>query len=181
MRILVLLAMNLALVANTAIAGSDDCDAIEKIDGQKEYNRILCVAIEYLERNEYDKAVSALEKASVIRMHETPNFLIYPRLAVAYASSGQLKEARRTLEKAEITLSVYFGIFMCRHSEDDFYLVDRAERRVEEDYADYAIRKMCGAAYEYIYEQQALGDILRESKYIEHFLSATEKVNALDP
>lgn len=127
------------------------CEALELAAGPPEYNDLVCDGIEAMKTGRHQEAAERFEKALVIHLHEVPNVALFTRLASAYHQAGDRQRALENIERAELSLNVLTGAVRCLEprglSRDGVTpIVDRHANEIE--------GRMCGAAYEYIYEQK---------------------------
>ena len=78
-----------------------------------EYGRLACAGDEELERGEAQRALDFYLRASKLHFLETPNFLIYPRLARAQAAAGRRSEALASLRASDEMLNIFEGKDPC--------------------------------------------------------------------
>lgn len=128
-----------------------DCGAMEQAEGNPEYNRLVCEGLRQMERGHFAEATQTFEAAMKIPLFEFPNFALFSRLALAYLRAGDNTAARDALKKAELSLSVLIGATRCEETEKGFRLIKRGDIAVSANQDKEVTRRMCGAAYEYIY------------------------------
>ena len=155
------------------------CDAIELIAVAKDYNNLVCSGIESMNAKDYKSAIRDFRQAMSIKIVEVPNFELYPRLALAYSLNGDQKKAAAALDKAELSLKIFTRIYKCVETDKGFHIgkeVWGKTYKVKSPYIDEIANRMCGAAYEYMYERNSLEDILVESKLVNHYLEIKRTV-----
>ena len=144
-------------------------------NGTTPFDLAACEGVEALVSGAAADAVQSFERALGSRIHEFPNFKLLTPLAVAQYRTGDTERAQRTLELARITLNVFTGYYGCDEGEGGFSI--RAPgARLDPELAMEAARRMCGAAYEYVYEPQPLERHLLDAWLIENFFAAREEM-----
>ncbi|CAN7460271.1 hypothetical protein [Polaromonas sp. LjRoot131] len=98
-----------------------------------EYPQLVCRGNEYLERGKPKAALELYEKAAALDFFESPNFLIYWRIANAQCQAGQKDRAQKTAREFDSMLNIYIGISNCP-----------SEIRAEDS---LSIRTMCPVAF----------------------------------
>src|SRR5690349_25156434 len=88
------------------------CRAPELLDDVA-YNDLVCTGIAMMARHDYKRAIVTLEKARSMDLFEWPNFMLFPRLALAYHEVGDRAKAVEMLAKAELTLKIYTKLLFC--------------------------------------------------------------------
>ena len=115
-----------ALASVCGTAGTEfGCTAPELIQGVpalNHYNELICSGISYVESGKYAAAVKSFEEALAIKIHESPNFELLPRLAWARFKQGDISAARDDLMRAELSLSVFAGLIHCQETDVGFHL-----------------------------------------------------------
>jgi tetratricopeptide (TPR) repeat protein len=172
---LTLLALSATTCRTAAAQVGPQCGAIELIQTEDQYNRLVCDGIRAMADGNQSQAVDSFEKALGIQLFEYPNFVLLPRLALAYWSAGRVEDAYATLEKARLTLLVLVGIYRCQERESDwtYQLVDASGQLVRERYAEEINSLMCGAAYVDIYaldEWRSLESFVVDGQLVDHYL-----------
>lgn len=162
--------------SGVVFATSTKCEAVELIDGAEAYNEIVCKGVEFMDEENYEKAIVEFNKALDVRLHEVPNFNLYPRLALAYFLNGNDVKANENLAKAELSLSVLFGIVECIESDSGFELRRNGRWKVDSIYREEMTQRMCGAAYEYVYEERTLESVLKDSELLEHYMNIKKRL-----
>ncbi len=133
-----------------------------------------------MQKNEYEEAIKSFEAALALHLFETPNFELFPQLAWAYFKAGDLKKAEDSLVKAELSLSVFAGIFKCEEGEGGFYLRDKNGARRTGTISDEVTAIMCGAAYDYIYEHRSLERVLLEAEIVKRYFDVKQRIEGID-
>lgn len=173
-RILLIVAVaTLRAAAGPASVAAQDavpCDAVELVSGNQRYNRLVCSGIDMLDQGRFGEAVRYLEDASNVMIFEFPNFMILPRLALAYWRLGDKSKATEYLNQSHLSLSVLIGIYQCEERNDGVRIVDAYGGEVKEPGIIAVLRRMCGAAYEYVYEQISFEIYLDNARLIQHHL-----------
>jgi len=146
------------------------CDVPELVNGNATYNGLVCQGVTALAQERAIDAVLFFEEAMGIRLSELPNFKLYPRLALAYWKSGDKERANDTLQKGRLALLVLVGVYHCLEHDRGFSLADRYGDAVNEPFAEELARRMCGAAYEYIYVRESLRSFARDAPLVENYL-----------
>lgn len=116
------------------------------------YNALVCTGVEYMDRGDYLAAAEVLEEAMNVRFFESANYVLFPRLALAYFRAGDTLKAESNLRKAELSLSIKSGVIKCVERGEDQYVLRRKKdgriglqdipmRKEEED----IVERMCGS------------------------------------
>lgn len=84
-----------------------------------EYPRLVCAGNEWLERGRPKRALDLYLKAAEVPFFESPNFLIYYRIASAQGAIGDRVAAIQTLKQFDDMLAVYGGEKTCTDSSID--------------------------------------------------------------
>ncbi|MGH7249959.1 MAG: hypothetical protein ACREGC_03210, partial [Minisyncoccia bacterium] len=145
----------------------------------KGYNKLICSGIESMKDGDYKPAIRDFEEAMSLKIGEVPNFKLYPRLALAYHFDGDQEKAITAIEKAELSLKVFTRIYKCVETDKGFYIGREAwgeTYKVKSPYNDEISKRMCGAAYDYMYEGESLDAILVESKLVNQYLEIKRKI-----
>lgn len=77
------------------------------------YPSLVCKGNDLLERGSPRKALEAYEAASKLQFFESPNYLIYYRIAAAQCAAGKRGEAIETLSTFEEALDILTGVRRC--------------------------------------------------------------------
>lgn len=78
-----------------------------------EYPKLVCTGNDWLERGKPDKALEQYLKAARESFFESPNFLIYYRIAAAQSALGDRVAATQTLKQFNDMLAIYVGEKTC--------------------------------------------------------------------
>ena len=78
-----------------------------------EYPRLVCAGNDWLERGRPERALEKYRSAAAVLFFESPNFLIYYRIAQAQAARGDRVAARETLRQFADMLAIYGGEKRC--------------------------------------------------------------------
>jgi hypothetical protein len=156
------------------------CRAIELLDEQP-YDTLVCAGATMMARHDYRRAIVTLEKARHIDIFEFPNFMLFPRLALAYHEVGDRAKALEMLAIAELTLKIFTKLLACVEppmppgaSVDDirpWFVADTGGGRIQKidsPYHDAVANIMCGAAYESIYDQKTLDHVASDAGLIRY-------------
>lgn len=82
-----------------------------------EYPKLVCDGDRLMFEGRYSKALEIYEGAARLDFFESPNFIIYLKIARAQCALGQLKSCAHTLADFESMLDVYVGKKTCPESE----------------------------------------------------------------
>ena len=156
------------------------CNALEIIEigaGFNDYNNLVCAGIEHMEAERFRDAITSFESALSMRFLDIPNFELFPRLALAYFGAGEIENAKRYLLATELSLSILIGTLKCVEGDiEEFggsgFVTDRYGNRVTGDVLEEVANRMCGAAYDYYYEQKSFAVTLSNAELIERYLAA---------
>ena len=158
-------------VGRAAVPALDtvDYDAIEVVvPGNVRYNSLVCSGIRMLEQGRFRDAARYLEEASSLHLFEYPNFIVLPRLALAYWQLGDKSRALEILEWSRLSLSIWIGIYRCKEHSTGFRVVDRYGRDVEEPGILEATRRMCGGIYDSLYVDDEFEAYLSNAQLVQH-------------
>lgn len=178
-KMILILIASFAFLGCASAANKNACDAMELIDISKSYNKLVCEGIDSMSQGNYDVAISSFEQAMKQSIYEVPNFKLYPRLALAYSLNGNKDKAKENLEKAELSLLVFSRIYKCVEGDKGYFIAKESwgqEYKVDSPYREEIANRMCGAAYENMYERESLEDILIESKLVKNYLEIKRKI-----
>lgn len=164
--------MSLFGEAACAQKATEPCDAPELVGTSAPYDDLVCEGIRALEARRYYDAMDRFRRALSVRLHEVPNFQLFPRLAIASWHAGDLRAARASLERARLALSVLTGLLRCTERGVGFVLVDAAGEMVASPEAPEIVSRMCGADYAYLYERDSLESFVADAELIRVFLEA---------
>ncbi len=154
-----------------------DCEVIELVEGNLDYNRLVCEGVRHMQQGHPVDAGLTFEKAMRMPLFEFPNFKLYPRLALSYFRAGNRDKAKETLKKSELALSVLIGSAYCKETEKGFRLVKQEGIAPESHYESEIARRMCGAAYEYVYSQRSFEIVLHNARLIEAYVEAKKEID----
>ena len=174
--------MSFATTAHAADKPQASCDAPELFGkDDNDYNRLVCEGTTHMQRQQYTQAVRAFEAAMQKTLYDSPNFVLYPRLALAYLRAGDPAKARATLKKGEIALSIFIGAVKCLETNEQLNVIKQAgsdsDRAVyESPYWPEVSRRMCGAMYDIIYTQRSFTRVLGEAKLVQAYLDIKKEI-----
>jgi tetratricopeptide (TPR) repeat protein len=152
------------------------CEAVELVEGNPRYNRLVCKGMEQVKQKRYAEAVKSFETAIEERLFEYPNIELYPRLALTHFHTGNRNKAQENLAKAELSLSVLIGAIRCEETAKGFRLIKRDESAVSSPYQMEISKKMCGAAFESLYTQRTFETTLHDAKLINVYYQARKEI-----
>lgn len=156
---------------------SAKCTAPELV-GQQPYDELVCSGLELMARREYRRAIEVFEEAMSIDLYDFPNFMLYPRLALTHHLLGEKKSANFGLKKGELALLVYTRVLSCEETQAGFMIVNRAwgaSRPVDSPHRDEVAKRMCGAAYDYIYHP-TIEQVASQSDLVKSFLQIRRQI-----
>jgi hypothetical protein len=78
-----------------------------------EYAKLVCTGNDLMERGRAKQALNQYLKASKLAFFESPNFLIYYRIASAQSAIGDRIAASQTLKQFNEMLDIYIGEKLC--------------------------------------------------------------------
>ena len=84
-----------------------------------EYPRLVCAGNDWLERGKPKAALVQYLKAAELQFFESPNFLVYYRIARAQVALGDRMAASQTLRQFADMLTIYSGEKACTDSSVD--------------------------------------------------------------
>ena len=172
------------LPIHSEASAAQNCDALEVIEfeGYKNYNNLLCSGIAQMKEERFKDAIASFEAALSIHLFDIPNFELFPRLAMAYFGVGDLENAKHYLLATELSLSIFIGTLRCMEVDvEDFgvsYIVkNRYGVRLSGDVVEEVANKMCGVAYDYVYEHRSFDRTLRDAELIKRYLTAKRLID----
>ncbi len=166
-----------ALVSGCGVAGTlSGCNISELIQGQDYYNELVCSGIAYTASGKYARAVNLFEKALAVKLYDSPNFELFPRLAWVRFKNGNLSAAKDDLKRAELSLSVFTGLIHCQETDKGFNLKNNAGISLAGNISDEISGVMCGAAYDYVYRRESLDRVLLEAELVKYYLDVKKKI-----
>ena len=133
--------------------------SIEVRRSYQEYNHLVCKGVEEISSGDYGRAVDTLEAASAIDFHEDPNYMLYPRLALAHFLNGDEVVSKHLLEQSRLVMLMHVGLRRCRYDSEkqSYIIVDNNSRQEESDTHDAVRDRMCTAfTEEDYYEARSL-------------------------
>ena len=152
------------------------CDVPELVSHHPEYNGLVCAGMAYLDGKDFANAAQFFEKALAIKIHEWPNFELFPKLAWAHFKAGNPEKAKVNLLKAELALSVLVGIAKCRETATDILLVDRHGNQVTGAYAEDIRNRMCAVIHDSYYGHSNLEQVLADSERIRRYFEIRDRI-----
>ncbi|MFN7835882.1 MAG: hypothetical protein ACK5NY_08890 [Burkholderiaceae bacterium] len=75
--------------------------------GFLDYHNLICLGDKEFRKKHYNKALDKYNKASKINLFESPNFLVYYKIAEALCATKDFKNCSTTLENFETMLDIY--------------------------------------------------------------------------
>lgn len=170
-------------VVGTALAGAHakdidtpTCNAPERTAHYQAYNDLLCEGIAQLEAGHADAAVHSFEELVSLRIHEAPNYAPLSLMALAYWRNGEAEQAQETLTKAKLSLEVLVRVVECVENHDGLAHLNRGGTRLSGAIAEEIGNLMCGAAYEYIYEQKSLEIVHGDAQLIQRYFDVRDEI-----
>lgn len=149
-RTLLALAFAAACVAWPRVSAQDvtatSCHVPELSHSFAEYDALVCNGMREFERGRFKEAAEVFVRAMEVPFEEYPNFHLLSRLAQAQWRAGSRDVARVTLEKAELTIRVQVGIYLC----SDFggpTLQTRLSQSVNTSRVADFVESLCAIAY----------------------------------
>lgn len=80
------------------------CSAQEIVKGATKYDALVCHGVAASGKGEYQKALDSFLMASKETIFESPNILLFGRIAETYARLGRFGEADRYLKYDDLSL-----------------------------------------------------------------------------
>lgn len=127
------------------------CKEAETVSGATKYNVLLCDGIRLAKLGRHAAAVNQFVAASRVPLEESPNILLFPRLATEYATLGKTREAKRYLEYDELSVLWMLGEVRCSPRSSEQYEQETLVRngsRVVSDEADEMSKVLCGEIFD---------------------------------
>jgi hypothetical protein len=162
-------------------AAAQECRAPELVVGAREYNALVCQAVARYDARDFAGAATLLDRATALQLHEYPNLRALPRLALARARLGQFEVASRILSEAARSFEVYYRISRCSAKPDGFDLVVPQGSAVPETTVRAVVARMCGEAFEGIYEQVAFDALVADLPLLQMYAEAQALVARASP
>ena len=98
-----------------AVAQSPEFRCVRAFPEMNEkYPRLVCEGNELLERGNPQKALEVFQTAAAFKFFESPNFLIYYRIATAQCKLQDKKAANDMMAQFETMLALYVGERSCQ-------------------------------------------------------------------
>ncbi len=150
-----LLILSVLILPGYSTAVVPDCDAVELIEHQEEYNSLVCLGEKYFRVGLYKKAVDQYLDASAVKFHESPNYRLNARIAHAYLLMGDIEKASHYIKRSELTLSLLAGIYSCEEGNNGIaFFISDGKGPVVSVVGNDVVSVMCGGAYQYIYNDR---------------------------
>lgn len=144
-----LLTASLLLVPSSAIPCLGQCTAPEVVKGATKYNMLLCQGIAASQQADEQKALRFFLEASKEPVLESPNILVFGRIAETYARLGQFREADVYLKYDDLSLLWLIGVVRCRaqsNSNNEVLLQDGEPLTSPE--AKHMVDVLCGPIFD---------------------------------
>jgi hypothetical protein len=125
------------------------CSAPEVLKGATKYDAEVCKGITASGKGEYQRALEFFLSASKEFIDESPNILVFGRIADTYAHLGKFKEADRYLRYDDLSLLWAIGVVRCRpqpNSNNESLLQDGELLKSAE--AKYMVDVLCGPIFD---------------------------------
>ena len=90
------------------------CNAPEVVKGAAKYNTLVCQGIVASQKGEEQKALRLFLEASKKPVLESPNILMFGRIAETYARLGQFTQADLYLKYDDLSLLWLIGVARCQ-------------------------------------------------------------------
>jgi len=119
------------------------------VKGADKYNELLCQGIVAARSGKERRALEFFLSASQQPVLESPNILLFGRIAKTYALLGKFREANVFLEYDNLTLLWAIGIVRCEaqpSSEDENLLQDG--KLLQSDEAKHMAHVLCGPIFD---------------------------------
>jgi len=91
---------------------------------------------------------------------------------MVYSMAGNITKAKENSLKAELSLSVLIGNARCLETRNGFRLTRQDRSTIQAAYQDEVTKRMCGAAYEYVYTQRSFKSVLHDAELIKIYFQA---------
>lgn len=125
------------------------CSAPEVVKGATKYDALVCQGIAASEKAEDQKALEFFLKASKEPVLESPNILLFGRIADTYAHLAQFREADLYLKYDDLSLLWLIGVVRCQsrpNSQNESLFQDRELLKSEE--AKHMVDVLCGPIFD---------------------------------
>lgn len=103
------------------------CNAPEVVERATKYDTLLCQGITASQKGDEQKALALFLEASKQPIFESPNVLMFGRIAETYARLGRFREADVYLKYDDLSLLWLIGIVRCQaqsNSDNEILLKD---------------------------------------------------------
>jgi hypothetical protein len=180
-----LIAILLLICSSSAVQGAEkikpaNCRAPE-LFGDPPYDDLVCTGIAMMVRHDYRRAIDSFERALKINLFEWPNFMLLPRLALAYHRAGDRAKAAEMLEKAELTLQVFTKMLACVATDGDnnsiiIHNYPGPIYPIKSPYHQEVVKIMCGDAFESNYEFMTLEGLAGEGPLLRNYVTIKRKI-----
>lgn len=115
---LTVLAIALQVWAGSVLAQPREFQCVKAFaEMAPEYPQLVCAGNDWLERGQSKRALEQYLKAAEVSFFESPNFLIYYRIAQAQSALGDRAAATQTLRQFADMLAIYGGEKTCAESD----------------------------------------------------------------
>lgn len=128
---------------------SAQCNAPEVVGGADKYDVLVCQGVAASRNGEDQKALGFFLAASQQPVLESPNILLFGRIAETYARLGQFREADLYLKYDDLSLLWLFGVVRCQvqsHSNDESLFQDG--KPLKSDEAKHMANVLCGPIFD---------------------------------
>lgn len=125
------------------------CNAPEVVKGATKYNTLLCQGITASQKGEQQRALAFFLEASKQPIFESPNILMFGRIAETYARLGRFREADLYLKYDDLSLLWLIGIVRCQpqsNSDNEVLLQDGEPLNSPE--AKHMVNVLCGEIFD---------------------------------
>jgi hypothetical protein len=143
------LAGSLFLVLFSRISVLAQCNTPEVVKGATKYNTHLCQGISASEKGEEQKALGFFLEAAKEPVLESPNILLFGRIAETYARLGQFSKADLYLKYDDLSLRWLIGVVRCQaqsNSSSELLLQDGEPLNSPE--ANDMVGVLCGPIFD---------------------------------
>ena len=138
----------LAVICSSTLCNAQ-CSAPEAVAGADRYDELLCQGVAAEKTNNEERALELFLAASRQPLSESPNVLLFGRIAKAYALVGKFHDAKVYLDYDNIAVLWQIGIVRCQSqpSSEGEYLVQDG-KLLEGDEARHMTNVVCGEVFD---------------------------------
>lgn len=125
------------------------CNAPEVVKGATKYNTLVCQGVAASQKGEDQEALGLFLEASKEPVLESPNILMFGRIAETYARLGQFREADLYLKYDDLSLLWLIGVVRCQEqSNSNNETLFKDGERLKSPEAEHMAGVLCGPIFD---------------------------------